>query len=101
MIKTALKLPHEGVLPRRGPPRPHQHQQPQQEGREEHSGQHQPTLRAHHDQRPIQLQGDLKWNSRFDSGKTQVVRLESMDGCPIQPGSTMNRTFVLKPLAQV
>ena len=31
----------------------------------------------------------------------KVVRLESMDGCPIQPGSTMNRTFVLKPLAQV
>merc|ERR1712226_635341 len=30
----------------------------------------------------------------------KVVRLESMDGCPIQPGSTMNRTFVLKPLAQ-
>ena len=30
-----------------------------------------------------------------------MVRLESMDGCPIQPGSTMNRTFVLKPLAQV
>ena len=33
--------------------------------------------------------------------QTQVVRLESMDGCPIQPGSTMNRTFVLRPLAQV
>ena len=43
----------------------------------------------------------FKWNSCIDAGKTQVVRLESMDGCPIQPGSTMNRTFVLKPLAQV
>ena len=41
-----------------------------------------------------------EWNSCSDT-PTQVVRLESMDGCPIQPGSTMNRTFVLKPLAQV
>jgi len=30
----------------------------------------------------------------------KVARLESQDGCPIQPGSSMNRTFVLKPLAQ-
>jgi len=30
----------------------------------------------------------------------KVARLESQDGCPIQPGSNMSRTFLLKPLAQ-
>merc|ERR1719483_151335 len=30
----------------------------------------------------------------------KVCRLESSDGCPLQPGSTLNRTFILKPLAQ-
>jgi len=30
----------------------------------------------------------------------KVTRLESQDGCPLQPGSTLNRTFQLKPLAQ-
>ena len=29
-----------------------------------------------------------------------VARLESLEGFPLQPGSTLNRTFVLKPLAQ-
>ena len=55
-----IPLPHEGILPWRGSSRPHQHQQPQQEGRKKHPGQHQPTLRAHNDQRPIQLQGDFE-----------------------------------------
>jgi len=30
----------------------------------------------------------------------KVARLESQDGCPLQPGSSLNRTFMLKPLAQ-
>lgn len=30
----------------------------------------------------------------------KVSRLESQDGCPLQPGATLNRTFMLKPLAQ-
>jgi len=31
----------------------------------------------------------------------KVARLESQDGCPIQSGSSLNRTFQLKPLAQI
>jgi len=31
----------------------------------------------------------------------KVARLESQDGCPLQSGSSLNRTFVLKPLAQI
>jgi len=30
----------------------------------------------------------------------KVARLESQDGCPLQPGSSLNRTIMLKPLAQ-
>jgi arrestin-2 len=30
----------------------------------------------------------------------KVARLESQDGCPLQPGSSLNRTILLKPLAQ-
>jgi len=30
----------------------------------------------------------------------KVSRLESQDGCPLQSGANLNRTFVLKPLAQ-
>merc|ERR1712098_46325 len=30
----------------------------------------------------------------------KVARLESQDGCPLQPGSNLNRTIILKPLAQ-
>jgi len=31
----------------------------------------------------------------------KVARLESKDGCPLQPGGTLNRTIKLKPLAQI
>lgn len=31
----------------------------------------------------------------------KVARLESQDGCPLQSGSSLNRTFILKPLAQI
>ena len=30
----------------------------------------------------------------------KVARLDTQDGCPLQPGSSLNRTIVLKPLAQ-
>lgn len=30
----------------------------------------------------------------------KIARLESQDGCPLQPGSTLNKTFLMKPLAQ-
>ena len=30
----------------------------------------------------------------------KVARIESVDGCPLQPGSSLERTFILKPLAQ-
>ena len=31
----------------------------------------------------------------------KVARLESKDGCPLGPGSNLNRTFSMKPLAQM
>lgn len=31
----------------------------------------------------------------------KVARLESQDGCPLQSGGSLNRTFSLKPLAQI
>jgi len=31
----------------------------------------------------------------------KVARLESQDGCPLQSGGSINRTFILKPLAQI
>ncbi|XP_023327176.1 phosrestin-1 [Eurytemora carolleeae] len=31
----------------------------------------------------------------------KVARLESQDGCPLQSGGSLNRTFILKPLAQI
>eukprot|EP00088_Acartia_fossae_P007548 TRINITY_DN13551_c0_g1_i2.p1 TRINITY_DN13551_c0_g1~~TRINITY_DN13551_c0_g1_i2.p1 ORF type:complete len:400 (-),score=83.22 TRINITY_DN13551_c0_g1_i2:621-1820(-) len=31
----------------------------------------------------------------------KVARLESQDGCPLQSGASLNRTFTLKPLAQI
>ena len=30
----------------------------------------------------------------------KVARVDSQDGCPLQPGSTLNKTVMLKPLAQ-
>jgi len=30
----------------------------------------------------------------------KVCRIDTQDGCPLQPGSSLNRTVVLKPLAQ-
>ena len=30
----------------------------------------------------------------------KVARLDTQDGCPLQPGSSLNRSIVLKPLAQ-
>ena len=30
----------------------------------------------------------------------KVARLDTQDGCPLQPGSNLNRTVILKPLAQ-
>ena len=31
----------------------------------------------------------------------KVARLETKDGCPLAPGSSLNRTFNMKPLAQI
>ena len=31
----------------------------------------------------------------------KVARLETKDGCPLTPGSSLNRTFNMKPLAQI
>ena len=31
----------------------------------------------------------------------KVARLETKDGCPLGPGSNLNRTFTMKPLAQM
>merc|ERR1712223_276721 len=31
----------------------------------------------------------------------KVARLETKDGCPLAPGSNLNRTFTMKPLAQM
>ena len=30
----------------------------------------------------------------------KVARLDTQDGCPLQPGGNINKTVVLKPLAQ-
>ena len=32
---------------------------------------------------------------------TKVATLETKDGCPLGPGANLNRTFTLKPLAQM
>lgn len=31
----------------------------------------------------------------------KVARLETKDGCPLNPGANLNRTFTMKPLAQM
>ena len=31
----------------------------------------------------------------------KIARLETKDGCPLGPGSNLNRTFNMKPLAQM
>ena len=31
----------------------------------------------------------------------KVARMETKDGCPLAPGSNLNRTFTMKPLAQM
>ena len=31
----------------------------------------------------------------------KVARLETKDGCPLGPGASLNRTFTMKPLAQM
>ena len=41
------------------------------------------------------------WVRYLSKNSPQVARLESQDGCPLQSGSSLNRTFVLKPLAQI
>ena len=30
----------------------------------------------------------------------KVARMDTHDGCPLEPGASLNRTVVLKPLAQ-
>ena len=33
--------------------------------------------------------------------RNKISRMEIRDGCPVAPGSSVNKTAILKPLAQV